>query len=312
MPVAVAGLVGQQGRHAGVGLGGRQVAVDCLAPQGHEFRHVVRLRTQPQHVHPQGLQGGELLHQIADAGRLGLDAVEGEKGLALAGLQQQAVGVLDAAESAVVLGQVVVPCSEAARREGQRHAAEREHLGLQAGGALPQQGLQLGAGHFEGRHPAYGTQVGHPLQRGRVVEVEMRPGHERALPERGRPHGAHVVGLHQELVPFGDAVHGGCIAAGLDQHLGGEHHLLAGFAQLRGHFEPVSEAQLVAARAHGFAQVDDVHRCVGHAPVERDHGLARPVVEQGAQRQLHAAGLAHVLRGGDGVCRHGGHFQGRW
>jgi hypothetical protein len=47
---------------------------------------------------------------------LGLDAVERQEGLALAGLEQQAVGVVAAAELAVVLLQPVMARREAARR----------------------------------------------------------------------------------------------------------------------------------------------------------------------------------------------------
>ena len=297
MPVAIAGLVRQQRQHLRMGIGRGQAAIHRITPELHQFAHVQRLRTQAQHLHAHGLQRGQFLHQVAHMGRLRLDAVEREEGFAFARLQQQAIGVVDAAELAVVLGQIAVACREAARRKRQRHAAQRKHLGLQALRALLLQHLQLGLRHFQRRHPAHCAQIGHPVQRRLVVQVQVRAGDERQLAGH-HLHRAHVVGFHQKLAVVDDAARHRSIAAGFHQHLRGQDGLLAGIAQHAGHVDPVGQAQLMPARADRFAQVDHVYRRLGHLLVELEHRCARPVVQQRPQGQLHA---------GRGLCRITGH-----
>jgi hypothetical protein len=107
-------------------------------------------------------------------------------------------------------------------------------------------------------------------------------------------HGAHVVGFDAEAAVVDDAAQGLEVGFGFDQHLAGQHDLLAGGGEHVGHLEPVGQAQFVAARADGLAEVDDIQRRLGHVGVEGEGGLAGPVVEQGAEGEFHRA-----------------HFQGR-
>lgn len=69
--------------------------------------------------------------QVADLAGHGLDAVEGEQRLALLAEQRDTFGILLAAELTVVLGPVLRPRGEAARRVGQRQVTVGEDLGLQ-------------------------------------------------------------------------------------------------------------------------------------------------------------------------------------
>jgi hypothetical protein len=126
---------------------------------------------------------------------------------------------------------------------------------------------QVAALHFQRNDPARGAQPSHPTQRRQVVDIEVWPGHKRHFAGQAL-HGTHVVGFHQEVAVAGDLVHGADFGAGLQQHLSGQHHLLAGILEHLGHVQPVGQAQFMAARADGFAQVDDVHRRVADGFVE--------------------------------------------
>ncbi len=129
---------------------------------------------------------GTSCEQVVALRRHGLDAVDGQEVLAFAGLQGQALGVVEALELAVVLVQAVVAGGEAAGREGQRQFAERENLGFDAG----RPGLCAGCStrvrvRFERRYPALEAVAGEGGQRFLVVDVEVRAGDEGA----GRPPG---------------------------------------------------------------------------------------------------------------------------
>ena len=210
----------------------------------------------------------ELVHEVVDLRRLRLRAVQDQELLGLARLQDQPVRVIHAAEAAVVLGQVAVPRGEASRRESQGHAPIGKHFGLQPGRPALLQRRQVVALHLQRDHPAGGAELGHPFQGGQVVQVQVRPGHEGRL-AREPVHGTHVVGFDQVLAIGRDLVHAGHVAAGLQQHLGRQHHFLAGLAQPPGDLQPVGQAQLVAARADGLAEVDHIGRRRGAVVEDR-------------------------------------------
>ena len=295
MPVAVAALLGHERLELGAGIARGQAALAHGVKQGHDLARVLRLGADARHGHAHALHARQFVDQVVHAGRLRLDAVEHEELLALAGLEHQAVGVVQAAELAVVLGQVALARGKATRRKRQRHAAIGKHLGLQVLRAVLDQGGEVFVLHLQRCHPARGAQLGQPLQRGLVVNVQVQATHKRAL-ARQALHSTHVVGLDEVIGVGRHLVHGADFHARFEQHLGGQHGLLASRAHQVGDVEPVREAQLLAARAHGFTQVDDVHRRRRHGLVEVEIGLARPVVLRRTQRELD-----HVR-----------HFQGRW
>ena len=79
------------------------------------------------------------------------------------------------------------------------------------------------------------------------------------------------------------------VAFRLEQGLGGDDHFLAGIGQVAGQADPVGGAQLLAAGADHFADVNDVDRGVlSHLGVELEHFGFRPEIEQRAQGQFHA------------------------
>jgi len=134
VPVAVAGLVGHQPGHLLHRRLGGEAVVHDFTEQLEDFGGEKRLRADAHHVDAGFAHRVEFADQVVDAGGLGLGAVQRKEGLAFAGVQGEAVGVVHAAELAVVLGQVVVAGGEAARRECQRQAAVGKYLGLHAGG----------------------------------------------------------------------------------------------------------------------------------------------------------------------------------
>ena len=99
--------------------------------------------------------GDEALH----AGRLRLHAVQHEEVLLVLRVEGQAVGVLDAAELAVVLREVVVARREAARRHRERQPPVGEDLGLDAGRGIGHDGRDAFARELHRRHPARRAQL---------------------------------------------------------------------------------------------------------------------------------------------------------
>ena len=113
-PVAV-----HRGAHGQAGEFGLHVcpgglAVQHVAVQADDLGHVVQLGREPQQAHAHGLQFLVVRQQGLAAVGHGLDAVDGEERLAFPGLQHQAVLMVQAAEFAVVLVEVVVAGGEAA------------------------------------------------------------------------------------------------------------------------------------------------------------------------------------------------------
>lgn len=141
--------------------------------------------------------------QVADLAGHGLDAVEGEQRLALLAEQRDTFGILLAAELAVVLGPVLRPRGEAARRVGQRQVTVGEDLGLQLLQAqlrsLVEHPAQQLAGDFHRRNPAAhapGIQFGQGMT---VVEVQRRTADKGHAALAEVIDGGHVVGLDPEF-----------------------------------------------------------------------------------------------------------------
>jgi hypothetical protein len=117
----------------------------------------------------------------------------------------------------------------------------------------------------------------------------VRPGDEGQALVLRHLYRAEVVGLDQPAGIAHQAAHGLEVAFGFEQGLGGEHHFLAGGAQVLRQADPVGGAQLLAARADRLAEVDAIdRRMLRRLGVElHDLGLG-PEEQQGAERDLHA------------------------
>ncbi|OIQ76428.1 hypothetical protein GALL_418880 [mine drainage metagenome] len=188
---------------------------------------MLRLGADAQHVNPELAQGRHFRQQVIDAGRLGLDAVEHQKFFARAGAHQQAIGVLDAFELAVILGQIAVACGKAAGRKRQRHAAIGKHFGLHTFRATLLDQRQIGSTHLQRNDPAPDAQRCHPLQRRQVVDIQMRSGHERYFALQAM-HGTHVIGFDHVAAIGGNLVQHRDISTRFNQHLGRQNDLFAG------------------------------------------------------------------------------------
>ena len=72
---------------------------------------------------------------------------------------------------------------------------------------------------------------------------------------------------------------------GLEQGQGREHDLFAMLGEALGDRQPVLVADLVALRADGLAEIDDIDRCFGHHGVEGIHLLLRPIIGDRPERE---------------------------
>ena len=301
MPVAVAAADRER----------RQRPVTHRGELADHLPHAFAARAQAQRIDAAGGQRRIVGQQVADLGGHGLDAVEGEQWLRLLAEQRDALRVVLAAELAVVLGPVLRPRGEAARRVGQRQMAvgEQLHFGPRdlQGIELLQAVLQQAAGALHRRHPALQAALQQLAQGMRVVQVERRPGDEGQAALGEQLHRAHVVGLHQQLAVVAQAAQAGQLGGRLDQRQAGQHQLGAGaFAQFAGQAEPVVQRQRTPFGADRFPQVDDVERLGSHLGVEIQQLAAAPVEQHGSQTQFHRLLTARIgdrRRGSSGCLR---------
>ena len=261
------------------------------APRGsaRSPRPVLRLRRQAHRVDAERAHVRQRIDEVQHAIRLRLDAVEHEEGLALARGERQPVRVIEAAEPAVVLRQIVVARGEAARRERERQPPVGEHLGGHARRLLREDRGQRRTRHLERRHPAIGPQRREERERRGVVDVEVRSGDERRT-VGDHVHRAHVVRLEQEAPVGHEPAQRLEVRLRLHQHLRREHDFLAGVGEPRGRVEPVGGPILVPARADGLAQVDAIDGRCGDRLVER--------VERGPSASSMSTGPSVSLHGG--------------
>jgi len=127
-------------------------------------------------------------------------------------------------------------------------------------------------------------------ERVRVVDVEMRAGHP-AGGAAEEPRRAPVVRLDAETAVRDGAAHQLEVAFRLGERLRRQHDFLARRLELGADREPVVEPDLVAARAHHFAEIHDVGRARRDLAIELEHRGARPVVEERSEGELHFQGL---------------------
>ncbi|MPN21660.1 hypothetical protein SDC9_169040 [bioreactor metagenome] len=197
--------------------------------------------------------------------------------------------MVKAAELAVVLGQVVVARGEAARGIRQRQAAVGEDLGFHASRGAGQNRRQCSARHLHRRQPAFCAQPGQHIEGFRIVDVEGVPGDERRARFGQQAHRAPLVGFDAKAAVGDHAAQRLEIGFRFDQRLAGQHHVLAGSGKLLRQRQPVGQAQQVTTRAHALAQVHARNRPGFRFLVEGEHVVARPVIEQGTQTQIHGS-----------------------
>ncbi len=278
----------------------------------HRF-HAFGLRIQAQDVHAQRAQLRQLGPKVGGFLALHRDAVDAQERAALAGGQRHAVGMVDAAEAALVLGHVQRARGEAARRVRQRQPAPGGHFQFRHRAAGGDEGLLEFADQraplLDAGHPAAHAVLGQHRQRAMVVDVERRSGHERPALLPAQLHRGQVVGLYPEAAVRHLAVKHAQFRLGLDQRQRRQHDLLAGSGQLLGERQPVGGAQFAALAAHGLAQVDHVQRPVDRLAIERQRALARPEVLQRAKADLHRRSF-NARRGGTGRAWSGGLRRG--
>ena len=191
--------------------------------------------------------------------------------------------MVEAFELAVVLVQVVVASREAAGGKSERNLAEGEDLRFDAGWTAGVQGFNHRSRAFERRYPALEAEAGERSQRRFVVDVEMRARDEiMAAHEVDR---TEIVGFKHAARVIDQAAQRLEIAFRFKQSLGGDDDLFAGIGQVARQANPVGCAQLLAARADDFADVDDVEgRVFRHFGVELHNLGLGPEIEQGTER----------------------------
>ncbi len=244
------------------------------------------LRRRDQHVDAERAQFREFGAEVGGLRALHLDAVDPQELPSLARRQRQPVGMLDAAEAALVLRHVQRARGEAARRVRQRQPAPGDDFQFRHVAATGQQPLaQFGdelAALLDAGHPAPQAVLEQHRQGAVVVDVQAGAGDEGQAALAAKLHGGQVVGFDQETAVLEHARHRIELGLGLDQGQARQHDLLAGRGQLDREGDPVAGAQFAPLAAHGFAQVDDVDRPGIRLPVEGERGVARPEVRQRA------------------------------
>ena len=310
VPVAVHQCTERKRRQFAQGVGGGNCTVQRLPVQADDFCHVLKLRREAEDADAEGGDVGVVREQALAAVRHGLDAVDGEEGGFFAGVHAHAVRVFEAAELAVVFVEVVVARGEAARGVGERDFAPGKEFGFAGVGAGGEQGGEFVAAEFGGRLPAVGAEAADKGKGVFVVEVEATACDEGVAVVARQFDRAHVVGFDGIALLFGDFAQAFEVALAFEQGLAGEQDFFAGCGEVVGNGEPVGEAQFVAARADGFAEVDDVGVGVGDAVVPGEDGLFRPVVLDGSEGEFEAHDVSllfvyiHFER--SGVCINGG------
>ena len=261
------------GRGEGAGEGG-----------DHRLRVAVD-RGDPQRVHAEPLQFRHLPEQLVDLRGLHLDPVQDQERAVVLGLQGEPVGVLQALQLAVVLGQPVGPGGEAAGGLGEGQTPEGEDLGLDRRRAARLERGEGLPGEFEGHDPAPQPEPGEERERLPVVDVHPGTRDEGSAPEGVQRR--RVVRLHQELAVAADPLDRAPVGVGLQDGGGREHDLLARGGEPAGELQPLGEAQVPALRADDLAEIDRVDGPAGDCLVELEQRLARPVVGDGAEGESH-------------------------
>ena len=198
---------------------------------------------------------------------------------------------------------------EAARRERQRQAAERDHfklghdlaLGLHRRAQFRDQRMAL----FDAGYPAAQAIAHQQGKRMVVVDIERGTGDERHLAFAAQLHRREIIGFDHEAAFLDQPLERTQFRFGFDQRERGQHDLLAAGGQLLREIDPVARAQFAALAAHRFAEIKDVERPAHGLAIERKRALAWPEVLQGAETEFHRVALnANV--GGRGRAWSGG------
>ncbi len=76
-----------------------------------------------------------------------------------------------------------------------------------------------------------------------------------------------------------NALEHGVVGVGLQQCQRTEYHLFASLLELFGDLQPIGQGHLSAFAAHGFPEIDSIHRPVTHLLIKGLHLFLRPKVE---------------------------------
>ena len=120
------------------------------------------------------------------------------------------------------------------------------------------------------------------LQRHAAIDVEIRPSDKGAFSCQ-QLNRTQIVCFNKEFAVGRNFSERAQIRFRLNQFARRQHHLLAAVRQALGDLQPISHAHLEAFAAHGFAEVHAIDRPRGNFLIERQHFVARPIIEQGAE-----------------------------
>jgi|GEM_PF-5239451 len=222
----------------------------------------------------------------------GLHTVQRQEGLAVQRLDRQTVRLLAADEKAVVLDLALGTGMGAARRDGERHAAEGEDLEIDIG-AVGNDPLDRGEGQFRRQANGSGAPARQQPRGRRIVDVDQRSDIVRLAVQQ--PEGRKVVGLDQVIALLDQFPHLPAFPLQRDERQRREHHGLAGGLKPFGHFGEMRFDEMLALGAHGFADHHRVEgRFVGDAEMEVAPFGGVPQIVDGTHGKRRGKGFGHA------------------
>ena len=136
--------------------------------------------------------------------------------------------MLNTAELAIILGQIVMACCETAGGPGQGKKAPSEHFGRQLQTFFfqpPDQLIECILAQFHWQVPALQPLPGQYLKRGHIVDIHRRAGDKRNPVLNGNLQGTLIVSFHHKLILITDPAQAAQVSFGFNQCLGGKHHV---------------------------------------------------------------------------------------
>ena len=226
------------------------------------------------------------------AAGLHLYAVDREERRTVARGERQPVRVLDAAEAAVVLGEIERACREAARGIGERQPAPCGDFEFRQRLAGRAELLDEGTALLHAEHQAPESVFAQQSQGGVVVDVERRPADEGQAALTQQLHRRHVVCFDEEASVPHQPRERRELGLRFEQCQRREHDLAPRAGEFLRECDPVARAELAPFAADRLAQVDHVDGPRRSLVVELHHTGARPEILQGTECQAHVPVLS--------------------
>ena len=179
MPVPVAADFRLPRRWPGSYLGAVHFAQNDCVEHGNDVSRLRRLRTDAGVTYAHRNHAGDLVDQVVNSRRLGLQAVHDQEGFVILGGNRETVRVFEAAKAAVILREIVIACGETASRYRQWQATIGKHFRLHLQLTVTQHLSQSRLTEFDRHDPAECTQLAVELQRHAAIDVEVRAGNKR-------------------------------------------------------------------------------------------------------------------------------------